>query len=151
MRRFSANPQDAVTSVTLFNRVVGQGSRCGTGRGGLQGPHIYCIHFPTKFVASLNGNPTFWDNSSFAFLGDMVQGQVMTVIFPSDTFDTITTGTKTSLYMLQHLDALIPATPLFPPVVEGEVDSIKVTVCKVIYLPAVYVPLFLSAGGYTIK
>jgi hypothetical protein len=103
MNRFSANPQDAVASATLFNQVVGQGSRqlnaylcCGTGRGGPLGPRIYCILFPTKYVASLNGDPTFWDNLTFSFLGDVIQGQVMTVLFPNDAFDIMTTRTRTS-------------------------------------------------------
>jgi len=53
--------------------------------------------------------------------------------------------------MLQHLNDLTTAMPLFPPVAEDEADAIEVTVRKVSYLPTVYVPLFLSAGGYTIK
>jgi hypothetical protein len=158
MNRFAANPQDAVASATLFNQVTGVGSRqlnaylcCGTGKGGPLGPRIYCVLFPSKYAASINGDPTFWDNLTFAFLGDVIQGQATTVIFPNDAFDTVTTRTRTSAYMLQHLNDLTTAMPLFPPVADDEADALEVTVRKVIYLPAVYVPLFLSAGGYTIK
>ncbi len=123
---------------------------CGVGTGN-SGPRIYCLHFPTKFYASLEGNPSHWDNLRFAFLGEVLQGHITSVLLPNDAFATVTVPTKTQAYILQHLDVLTAASPLFPPVQLGDADVEKISTQRLMYLPAVYVPLLLSAGGYSIK
>jgi hypothetical protein len=54
---------------------------------------------------------------------------------------------------IQNNQQELEAVPLFPPNLPDadDPDLIQVTVWKCMYLPAIYVPLLLSAGGYSIK
>ncbi len=36
-------------------------------------PRIYAVHMPSKFIPSLDGWTTPWDNRLFAFLGDILR------------------------------------------------------------------------------
>jgi len=115
-------------------------------------PRIYCAHAPSRYVSSLEGVPTPWDNKSFAFLGDLVQNLISTIQFPDNAFEEITLHAKTVDYMLQNLDELaghpvfVPADPtLNDPTVQ------EITTRRFMYLPAAYVPLFLSASGYSVR
>jgi hypothetical protein len=156
MARFDASRVDALPGATLMNQVVGLGSA--TPQAYLlvastpQGPRIYCAHIPSRFFGALDGTVTLWDNQAFAFLGDVVRGHVTTINFPEDAFDAVQVWVKSENYMRnnqQELDDL----PLFPPNLPDadDPDLIQVTVRKCMYLPAAYVPLLLSAGGYSIK
>jgi len=157
MARFEASVPAAIASNVLFQQVTGIGAgqlqaylRCSSGVG-QAAPRIHCVHLPTKFHASLEGEPSAWDDRCFAFLGDVVQGHVTNVLFEETSFDIITTHTRSQDYMLQNLEALTTQSPLFPPIGANNADTEEITTRNVIYLPAAYVPLFLSAGGYTPK
>jgi len=155
MARFEASVPAAVASDMLFQQVTGIGAgqlqaylRCSSGVG-QAGPRIHCVHLPTKFHASLEGEPSAWDDRCFAFLGEVVQGHVTNVLFEETSFDIVTTYTRSQEYMSQNLEALTSQSPLFPPIGANHADAEEVTTRHVMYLPAAYVPLFLSAGGYT--
>jgi hypothetical protein len=157
MARFDASRVDALPSATLMSQVVGLGSA--TPQAYLlvastsQGPRIYCAHLPSRFFGALDGTATPWDNQAFAFLGDVVRGHVTTINFPEDAFDTVQVWVKMEVYM-QNNQQELDEVPLFPPNLLPDADDpdlIQVTVRKCMYLPAIYVPLFLSAGGYSIK
>jgi hypothetical protein len=156
MAHFDASRAEALPSATLMSQVVGLGST--TPQAYLlcastpQGPRIYCTHLPSRFFGVLDGTATPRDNQAFAFLGDVVHGLVTTINFPKDAFDTVQVWVKTETYMLNNQPEL-EAAPLFPPNLPDpdDPDLIQVTVQKFMYLPAAYVPLFLSAGGYSIK
>jgi hypothetical protein len=114
-------------------------------------PRIYCTHAPCRYISSLDGTPTPWDNKSFAFLGDLVQNLISTIQFPDNAFEEIQVQVQTADYMLHHLDDL-NISPVFIPV-EPDAEDLAVQENRTrhfIYLPAVYVPLLLSAGGYTV-
>jgi hypothetical protein len=157
MTHFDASQPAATAANDLLQQVVDLGGRqlhaylcCGNSNG-INGSRIYCLHFPTKFLLPLDRQPSLWDNTNFAFPGEVLQGQVTTVVFPTTAFDVFTARVKSLDYMVQHLDDLTPATPLFPPELPEAADTEEQTVQQFCYLPAVYVPLLLSAGGYTVR
>jgi hypothetical protein len=117
-----------------------------------QGPRIYCLHTPGRYVEALDGTSTPWDNKSYAFLGEVIRGQVSIVNFPENAFEEINVWVKTDAVMLQNLPQL-EQNPVFPPNLPDPDDPevIEVTTRRAMYLPAVYVPLCLSASGYSTK
>jgi hypothetical protein len=156
MARFDAMSPYAPQSTTLFQQAVTTGEVtpqaylfCASTN---TEPRIYCAHLPSIYVSALEGTITPWDDHSFAFLGDLVQNLVSTIHFLNDAIDTVQVWTRTAEYMAQNLDELI-VTPVFMPVQPNQADPTiqEITTRKVMYLPAVYVPLFLSASGYTIR
>jgi hypothetical protein len=154
MQRFDANWQGAILSVTLYQQVVNSGgsvlqaylccSRVGTGT------RIFCLHLPTQFIRSLDGAPTPWDNKSFAFKGEAIQGLISVVQFPTNAFDEVEAYVRPLAYMLEHQDELDDA-PCFPPAYDDDEDSEEVTTRNCMFLPAVYVPLLLRPSGYSAK
>jgi hypothetical protein len=157
MARFDAEPPNALAGGTLFDQVVSVGGAqlqaylcCGTGVGA-NGPRVYCVHSPSKFISSLDGTPSAWDSLSFAFLGELVQGAITNVLFHDTAFEEINVNAYTVPYMLEHLGELTQDSPLFPPVQPNEDNTQAITTRRFIYLPTAYVPLFLNAGGYTLR
>jgi hypothetical protein len=154
MQRFDANRQGAIPSTTLYQQVVSSGgsvlqaylccSRVVTGT------RIFCLHLPTQFISSLDGAPTPWDNKSFAFKGEAIQGLISVVQFPTNAFDEVDAYVRPLAYMLEHQDELDDA-PCFPPAYDNDEDSEEVTTRNCIFLPAVYVPLLLRPSGYSAK
>jgi len=157
MSRFSADIPNAVTANALFNQVINLGSAqlqaylcCSEGIGG-RGPRIYCVHTPTRYVASLDGTSSAWDDLCFAFLGDLVQGQITNVLFHENAFEAISAPAYTQEYILAHLEEFTNETPLLPPVLPDEPNTEAINTRRLMYLPAAYVPLFLNPGGYTLR
>jgi hypothetical protein len=157
MARFDASAPNALAGDALFNQVVSVGSTqlqaylcCGTGVG-TSGPRIYCVHSPSQFISSLDGTASTWDSLSFAFLGELVQGTITNILFHATAFEEVNVNAYTVPYMLEHLGELTQDSPLFPPVLPNENDTEAVTTRRFMYLPAAYVPLFLNAGGYTLR
>jgi hypothetical protein len=154
MRRFDADRPDAPDSATLYQQVVNLGGS--TPQAYLlcaetsQGPRIFCVHFPCKYVGALDGEATRWDDKSFAFLGDLVQGMASIVGFPENAFDIVTLRARTEDFILQHLEELNPVLPPEPQNPD-DVTIQEIHTRRLAYLPAVYVPLFLSSNGYTIR
>jgi hypothetical protein len=74
------------------------------------------------------------------------------MFFPENAFEPITTWAKTEEYITQHLDVL-QHNPTFPPDLPDANDPniSEVTTRRFMFLPHVYVPLVLSARGYTMK
>jgi hypothetical protein len=156
MTRFDAAQLNAPASAELLQQVVSLGENT------LQAylfcantavePRIYCAHAPSRFVSSLEGITTPWDNKSFAFLGDLVQNLILTIQFPDHAIEEITVHAKAVDYMLQNLDELA-GHPVFVPVDPTLNDPTvqEITTRRFMYLPAAYVPLFLSASGYSVR
>lgn len=156
MQRFDAMDEDAaaVPGNTLFQQIVNRGGKvlqsflcCGRS---MNGPRIFTLHLPSKFLASIDGAPSVWDDRCFAFKGDVVQGMVSIVNFPEDAFDLVTERVKTLPYMVGHL-AELDNIPLFPPLIVGENETEEITTRKFMFLPAAYAPLLLQSRGYSIK
>jgi hypothetical protein len=151
MARFDAAHQDAPTAVELYDQVVNLGIVpqaylfCAHSA---QGPRIYCAHSPSKYRSALDGMVTAWDNQSFAFLGEAVQGMVSIINFLEIAFEAITVWTKSVAYILQHLPELDPVLPPSLPDTDDP-NMEEITMRWMIYLLAGYTPLFLSASGYT--
>jgi hypothetical protein len=110
---------------------------------------IYCIHLPSKFTGALDGRTTTWDGMPFAFLGEAIQGHVTMVTLPDTVFSTVTGRVNSTDYFVTHLDELT-AHGMPPPAIDDQ-DATAITTRMIMYLPARYVPLFLSPAGYTIR
>ncbi len=74
-------------------------------------PLIFCAHFPGKYMSALDGTASRWDDRSFAFVGDHVQGMITTIDFPNDAFHKETVFTRTIEFFLHHLEDLQPILP----------------------------------------
>jgi hypothetical protein len=154
MERFDAAGVGAPNSDSLLRQVVNQVDTTAQAyflsSYTSQGPRIFCVHLPRIYCSALDGTPTRWDDKSFAFLGEVLQGLISIVEFPTNAFETVTLQARTADYILQHLDDL---DPVFPPAQPDPADATlqEVTTRRMMYLPAVYVPLFLSAAGYSIR
>jgi len=154
MNHFDANHDNALQGKVLHSQVVSMGGDvpqaylcCGVTNNVLK---IYCLHMPAKFVATLDGTTTEWDDLSFAFLGNIVQGLVSIVLFLDDAFNSLVIPVRTVDYMLQHQDKLTNHF-VFPPVLQDEDDYELIVTRSFMYLPAVYVPLMLNSRGYKAK
>jgi hypothetical protein len=152
MQRFDANQPGAPASDVLYEQVVTTGGDVPQAylfcAETVQGPLILCAHFPCKYKSALDGSLSRWDDLSFAFVGELVQGMVTTMIFPRDAFDIVTVHTRTTEYFLQHLDDLRPILPvILPNAADATIEEVRTR--KFAYLPAAYVPLFLNTNGYT--
>ncbi len=155
MNRFDAGALNAPEGQALFNQVVSAGSLqlhaylcCGTGVGNNR-PRIYCLHSPVRFTASLDGQTTRWDNWSFAFLGELVQGQITNILLPNSIFDEVTIWARPQAYILAHLEDLTEEEPFFPALQAHQDDAEEIETRYLMYLPAVYVRLLLNSSGYT--
>jgi hypothetical protein len=68
---------------------------------------VYCLHLPSKYTSSLNGQVTPWDDASFVFLGEVVQGQTSTVTLPDMIFQRVANArAKSSDNIVMHLEDL---------------------------------------------
>jgi hypothetical protein len=157
MTRFDVATPNAAHADELLRQVVDLGGHqlqaylCCGNTNGFNGPRIYCLHFPIRFMSSLDGQRSMWDDTHFASLGEVLGGQNTTVAFPANAFEPVNTRVRTQDYMLQHLEDLTDANPLFLHEPPGAANTEELMVRHVSYLPAVYVPLLLSAGGYTVR
>jgi hypothetical protein len=154
MNRFDAGRVNAIPERTLLDQAIGLGAQtaqaylcCGLAPGGVK---IFCLHCPTRYATSLEGDITGWDNLCFAFLGELVQGTITNVLFPEDAFTTAMLCIPSIEYIQQHLEDLMDA-PYFPPMDDDDPNSTQVTIRKFMYLPAVYVPLLISSSSYSLK
>jgi len=84
-------------------------------------------------------------------LGELVQGAITNVLFHDTAFEEINVTAYTVPYMLENLGELTQDSPLFPPVLPTDDDTQAITTRRFISLPNAYVPLFLNAGGYTLR
>jgi hypothetical protein len=155
MTRFNAALPNAVPSATLYQQVVSRGGQTPQAylfcADTLEGPRVYCIHCPSKFLGALDGTETPWDDSSFGFLGDVIRGLIFLIYFLNNAFETAVTWAHTTEYILQHLQD-IQAIPVFPPALPDADDNTisDVTTSRDMFLPHIYIPLLLSACGYTV-
>jgi hypothetical protein len=116
-----------------------------------RGPRIYCLHLPSRYPSSLDGRTTPWDNNLYAYLGDVVQGQITIVAFPSTGFNIVEdVEARTEGYILEHLNEL-NGLDVFPPIMPNDPYTAGVSTRYLMYLPLRYAPLMLDASGYTIR
>jgi hypothetical protein len=154
MMRFNIMIANPVPGPTLFQQVVNrwggvlQSFLC-CGRS-LNGPRVFALHLPSKFLAPLDCTPSVWDDRSFAFKGDVVQGMVSIVNFPDEAFEVTTQRVKTLEYMLRK-QAELEDLPIFPSVSAQENESKEITTRRFIFLPAAFALLLIRSTGYTLK
>ena len=58
-------------------------------RPGSAHPTIQCFHRMTHFQSRMGMQPSPWDNSTFAFAGDVFNGQIATVTWDSDLYEPV--------------------------------------------------------------
>jgi hypothetical protein len=156
MRRFDASLPGAIASDLLFEQVVGVGGSTPQAylfcTSTVAGPRIYCAHSPSKYVEAVDGTVSRWDGQSFAFIGDVVMGMTSTIGFPRSAFEEVQLWCKTVENMLNNLN-ILDLQPVFPPSLPDpeDPDTIHIVTRRMIYLPAVYVPLLLNSSGYTLR
>jgi hypothetical protein len=152
MQRFRADGGTVVDGATLF-RQVALNSRpvlqaylacVATARG----PRIYCVHSPATFTAALDGTETPWDDETFAFLGEPVQGMTTMVKLPETCFNVVNGWAKTAEHIMGHLNEFNAYGSLRP--VENHDDTVSHTFTRLCtYLPLRYASSMLDSRGYT--
>jgi hypothetical protein len=150
---FDPEVNNALSYVLLLGQAVGGGPVpqaylcCSLRQGSTR---IFCVHLPSRYTGSLDGQVSPLDGRSFAFLGEVTQGFVSTVSLPDDSFRMIhNVRSKTSDYIISHLDEITPLG--IPPPPQDDPDMTLVSTRALMYLPARYVMLFLNPAGYTIR
>jgi hypothetical protein len=153
MARFDPEVNQATSHVMLLELAVGSGPVpqaylcCSERRNQTR---IFCIHMPSRFVGSLDGQATPWDGSNFAYLGELTQGVVTTINLPNTAFRTIANvHARTSDYIVTHLDELTEHGLHPPPA--GDEDVNQITTRMMMYLPPKYAGLFLNPAGYSLR
>jgi hypothetical protein len=152
MERFDPEVNPGISHIFLLDQAVGSGPipqayLCCAQRQAQT--KIYCVHLPSRYTGSLDGRVTPWDSTSFAFLGEVVQGQITTVVLPDLAFRTFNVRAKSVDYIVTHLNEL--GAHGLPPADANDPDATGLTTRAIMYLPARYVPLLLSPTGYTIR
>jgi hypothetical protein len=101
-------------------------------------------------MSALDGQLMPWDGLTFAFIGDVIQGQATSVILPENTFWTVHNIRARSIdYIMTHLEDFGAYGLPYPTANEPEANP--VTTKTIMYLPAKYVPLILNSTGYTLR
>ncbi len=125
MERFDPDVNNVLSHVLLLGQAVGCGPVpqaylcCALHQGQTR---IFCLHLPSRYTGSLDGEATPWDGCSFAFLGEITQGFVSTVTLPDNAFCMIfNVRAQTSDYMAIHLDELTGIG--FPPVGQADPEA----------------------------
>jgi hypothetical protein len=129
---------NATSHVTLLDQAVGSGPvpqayLCCIRRQNQV--RIVCIHLPSCFIGALDGQVTPWDGLNFACIGEVVQGQINTVIVPENSFRIVRNVLGDN--GLPHLAA-------------DEADANMISTRALMYVPARYVPLLLNPAGYSL-
>ncbi len=153
MAKFDPEINPATSHVMLMELAVGAGSTpqaylcCAVKQNQTR---VFCLHTPSCYAGSLDGQVTPWDGNCFAFLGEVTQGSVSTVDLPLNVFRTVGyVQAKTSDYIVTHLNEM-GDYGLRPPIANDQ-DADTVTTRTIMYLPKRYVHLFLNPAGYTLK
>jgi hypothetical protein len=111
---------------------------------------VYCVHLPSKYISTIDGQVTPWDGNSYAALGEITQGVVTTVTLPNTCFATVlNVRAKTTDYILNNLATL--GNKGFRAFLADKPDADPISTRKVMYLPTRYAPLFLNPSGYTLR
>jgi hypothetical protein len=95
------------------------------------------MHLLSKFISSLDGRATPWDNSCYAFLGDVTQGIATTIIFPNMAFAPLAPIMIYSEGYLQANAQALNNVDVFPPSPnQRNVNTSQVVNHYVMYLPS---------------
>jgi hypothetical protein len=155
LRRFDAAGDEAQDADSLLQGVLGNSAApnaflCCASLAGT--PKVYVLHMPSKFVPALDGRTTAWDNRLFAFLGEMIRDNPMTVAFPASGFELIANNVwawDEETFTIEF-EALADAQ-LFPKLNVNAAHATPLRTRRLMYLPAKYVSLLLDNKGYTPK
>jgi hypothetical protein len=153
MQRFDPEINNALSHVMLLEQAVSCGAApqaylcCSQRQNQVK---VYCLHMPSKYVGSLNGQTTPWDGEYFAFLGDLVQGVSTTIDLPPQTFHAIHhVQAYTVDYIISHRQEMGPNG--FTPPDENDEEAHAILTRRIMYLPAHYVPLMLRNTGFSLQ
>ena len=114
-------------------------------------PSIQVIHRPTRFAPTLGVNSQ-WNGQIFAFTGDVGPGnQIPLVSFPPDAFTrtvevTIPTNDQVEAQWLAAAGA-----DCMGPFQQGDADTRRIRVRKVMAVPPAYASLCLSRVSFTLR
>ena len=111
-------------------------------------PRYYLVFGLSKYP-TLVGQPTPWDNQLFAFVGDVVEGAITTVIFPPDAFEFHRVGGTSqnvpgTLARARELLEAEPDLPFIAPLADGEANIRQVRTRRYVPLPHKFVRYFLD-------
>jgi hypothetical protein len=153
MERMDPEVNNALSHVMLLEQAVGAGPVpqaylcCAVRRNQVR---VFCLHLPSRYISSLDGNPTPWDGLNFAFLGEITQGMITTVELPANVFRTVNNvRAKTCEYITSHLDELEEAG--LEPILADEPTVNRISTRQIMYLPPRYAHLMLNPSGYTLR
>lgn len=104
------------------------------------------LHLPQEFPGTLGVNSPY-DGRNYAYLDEVVGGNIQTVVFPSDAFERASnTGlniyaTATGATAAWAADPTLTIIDLIPP---GTANTGRAHVPNLMYVPPAYIPLFLG-------
>ena len=136
LHRHATSSKDVVPKVYLCHTTIG-------GK-----PTISAIHRPSVYE-SHPVNPSQWDEQVFAFRGDLMPGNYITMIqFTETLFDRTTVQTVPTLAAMDGLVASLPADQYYIPAPEPHAaDTEEIRTRNVVQVPYPYIPLVLQRQG----
>ena len=107
---------------------------------------VCCFHRPQRFEARFGLPATPWDDTVFAFKGEVVRGQMPAVVnWAPNNFHQVNAQLRVPTNeMAQQLIAANPRPVLVGPFQNGDAGTEVVRVRRTIFVPPPYVPLFLE-------
>jgi hypothetical protein len=155
LQRFDAMNNAPIAGDSLFEMILGNPSipntfLCCALLNGQTRPRVYVIHTISKYVPSIDGRITPWDNRIFGYLGELLGGSPMTVILPNTSFNSAPCYVYNDATFAAQLPNLNNGD-LFPRLTATHQDAVHIHTRSLMYLPTKYAPLLLDNKGYTLQ
>ncbi len=153
LARFEAEGQAAVAGADLLqavleNKEIPNTFLCCAVLHANTPAKVYVLHALSKYPQALDGTVSPWDGKHFCYLGDISQGNVLTVAVPSTACDV---GNTVRVYDDNTLALQVAqqGNDLFPKLAANAAGSQALRTRPLMRLPTKYAPLVMSARGYS--
>jgi len=155
VQRFDAINNAPIAGDSLFETILGNPSipntfLCCALLNGQTRPRVYVIHTISKYVPSINGRITPWDNRIFGYLVELLGGSPMMVILPNTSFSSVPCHVYNDATFPTQLPNLNNGDS-FPRLTAAQQDAVPIQTRPLMYLPTKYAPLLLDNRGYTLQ
>ena len=115
-------------------------------RVGTQIPTVQLFHRVTHFQSRMGMPPSTWDNSTFAFAGDVFNGQISTVSWDSRLYEPVYNNFLDvgTVALIDDAFAVDPNVQMVGPFAIGDAGTERVRVRRSVYVPPMFVSLLLD-------
>jgi len=109
---------------------------------------VYLLHAFSRYPQAPDGTVTPWDRRIFCYLGEINQGNIMTVAVPGSIFNLVNNTRVYDEATFANEFVQQPRTEYFPKLTAQAAGSTLLRTRYAMRLPTKYAPLLLSPKGY---